>query len=253
MINLSEDGRSPGWDQPGGVWVPFYIITTTLTTLITEKRVNKLIMKGMSRWLSKYVVTVMFPFYRFGSASQWSPGRHFRQTCGSRVTVSTSRPRWKKQAVWWYLVHMLISPRCLPQNCRCVTWLISSLKFSLSIWYLFILLKSSLLFWNLKVLLHVYKHEFSLIWSTPSHPVLLRYILLSSHLCLHLPSYVFPSGFQTNILCAILYLQGRLNKSYILHCCSVFITDKYNVFIQCNACNNRWPLNTCWGAAYQPC
>jgi hypothetical protein len=38
----------------------------------------------------------------------------------------------------------------------------------------------------------------------PSHPISLRFILLRTHLCLGLPSGLFPSGFPTNILYAFL-------------------------------------------------
>jgi hypothetical protein len=42
--------------------------------------------------------------------------------------------------------------------------------------------------------------------STPSHPLSLRSILiLSTHLCLGLPSGLLPSGFHTNILYAFLF------------------------------------------------
>jgi len=45
-----------------------------------------------------------------------------------------------------------------------------------------------------------YPEPHSFIHSTPSHPVSLRYSLVSSHLCLGLPSGLFPSQLPTKIL-----------------------------------------------------
>jgi hypothetical protein len=61
------------------------------------------------------------------------------------------------------------------------------------------------LLFNQKI--HYYVHEPATSTSLKSdesnlHPVSPRSIFISSHLCLYVPDGSFPSGFQTNILCA---------------------------------------------------
>jgi hypothetical protein len=85
-------------------------------------------------------------------------------------------------------------------------------------------------------------------WSSPyqSHSVSLRYILiLSTHLCLGLPSGLFPAGFPTNIVYAFLVSPIRIfnnnnnNVSPLLtghHSCLVLMRFRIRFWPGC------WPL-----------